>query len=201
MRRVLTELCATQPDLSCFVSRQGIGHPEQVGQLHLLPYVDPPTVLPHAEWTICHGGQNTIIESLLFGVPLLMFPEPIFERRFNARQVTQAGAGLMGEREDFTVEWLTTSMKAQRQARSAAERLGDRICSYRGAAGAVDTMTKTWRQCSGSRRPHRSATNVLSCRDPDARTAGPSSPGNQRLRPTAGGRPTWTLHRVATSDS
>lgn len=134
VRRVLAELCATQPDLSCVVNSQGIGHPEQGGHLHLLTYVDVPTLLPHAEWTICHGGQNTIIESLLYGVPLLLFPGPIFERRFNARKVAQAGAGFMGEREDFTVGWLTASMKAQRQARAAAERLGDRIRSYKGAS-------------------------------------------------------------------
>jgi UDP:flavonoid glycosyltransferase YjiC (YdhE family) len=144
VRRILAELCAAQPDLSCVVSAQGIGHPQQVGQVHVLPYVDLQTLLPHTEWTICHGGQNTIIESLLYGVPLLVFPGPIFERRFNARKVAQAGAGFMGERNDFTVGWLTTSMKGQHQAKAASERLGDRIRSYKGATGAVETMTTAW---------------------------------------------------------
>ncbi|WP_234326411.1 glycosyltransferase [Streptomyces sp. NRRL S-337] len=116
-----------------------------VGNVHLLPYVDVPSLLPHAEWTICHGGQNTIIESLLYGVPLLVFPGPIFERRFNARKVVQTGADFMGERENFTVGWLTTSMKAQQQASAAAHRLGDRIRSHTGAAGAVEAMTNAWR--------------------------------------------------------
>ena len=102
------------------------------------------TLLAQADWTICHGGQNTIIESLLHGVPLLVFPGPIFERRFNARMVARAGAGRMGEREDFTTAWLTSAMTAHSQAAAVAERLGDRIRTCPGATGAVEAMTKTW---------------------------------------------------------
>ncbi|MHB1415778.1 MAG: hypothetical protein ACYC1C_11045 [Chloroflexota bacterium] len=42
-------------------------------------------MLPRCDWTVCHGGQHTIVQSLLHGVPLIVLPGPIFERRFNAK--------------------------------------------------------------------------------------------------------------------
>lgn len=143
VREVLVRLCIARPDLSCVVGAQGIQSPQQVGQVHFLPYVHPAALLPLADWTICHGGQNTVIESLMHGVPVLAFPGPIFERRFNARMVTRAGAGFLGEKEDFTVEWLTASMAAEGTT-VKAEHLGNRIRSYPGARGAIDIMTRTW---------------------------------------------------------
>jgi UDP:flavonoid glycosyltransferase YjiC (YdhE family) len=145
VRDVLVALCQERSDLSCVVGSQSIRSPERVGEVHFLPYVSPKVLLPHTDWTITHAGQNTIIESLMYGVPLLMFPGPIFERRFNARMVARAGAGAMGERENFTVDWLTSAMAfGGSSAAGSARRLGDRIRSYPGAPGAVEAMTKTW---------------------------------------------------------
>lgn len=144
VRRVLAELSAYRPDLSFVVGSSAIRRAERMGRVHLVPYVDPSVLLPHTEWTICHAGQNTIIESLLHGVPLLLFPGPIFERRFNARMVARAEAGLLGEREEFTSSWLAAAMADRSPAGAAAARLGDRIRSYPGPTGAIDGMVKTW---------------------------------------------------------
>lgn len=67
--------------------------PERIGAVEFRPYVPAADILPAADWTICHGGQNTIAQSLLHNVPLLMFPGLIFERRYNAAKTQPAGAG------------------------------------------------------------------------------------------------------------
>ncbi len=104
------------------------------------PYVPAEVLLPRCEWTICHGGQNTIIQSLLHGVPLIIFPGPIFERRYNARKVVEAEAGVMGEVNQLTAVWLRTALKRQKTCASRATVLGNRLRSYGGPSAAVKAM-------------------------------------------------------------
>lgn len=139
LRRVLPGLCE-KSGLACVVGAQGIERPEQAGEVQFRPYVPAEALLPQTEWTICHGGQNTIIESLLHGVPLLVFPGPIFERRFNAGKVEGAGAGLMGEREDFNLDWLNAALNCREASAARAAELGARIRSYGGAGAAVEAI-------------------------------------------------------------
>ncbi|MPN60841.1 hypothetical protein SDC9_208574 [bioreactor metagenome] len=98
--------------------------------------------MPHCDWTLCHGGQNTIIQSLQNGVPLLIFPGPIFERRFNARKVQENGAGFMGELPDFNAEWLKEKMSAQNDCAAHAKALGTQISTFGGADAAIQAMEK-----------------------------------------------------------
>lgn len=74
------------------------------------------------------------------GVPLLVFPGPIFERRFNARKIQQAGAGVMGEANEFTVEWILQAIEKQPACALKASQLREHIRSYGGAKAAVKTM-------------------------------------------------------------
>jgi UDP:flavonoid glycosyltransferase YjiC (YdhE family) len=104
------------------------------------PYVPANVLLPRCDWTICHGGQNTIIQSLLRSVPLIIFPGPIFERRYNARKVEQAKAGIMGEVNQFTVEWLRTALERQRECAPQAAVFGKRLRSYGGPSAAVEAI-------------------------------------------------------------
>jgi hypothetical protein len=91
VRRVLPAVFSAAGGTTCVVGAQSIPAPSQVGGVQFRPYVPADALLPRCDWTICHGGQNTIIQSLLYGVPLLVFPGAIFERRFNARKLQQAG--------------------------------------------------------------------------------------------------------------
>ena len=104
------------------------------------PYVPAAAALPHCDWTICHGGQNTIIQSLSHSVPLLVFPGPIFERRFNARKVQAAGAGLMGEVDQFTPEWLRTALGRRSELAPQVAVLGEQIESSGGPPQAVKAI-------------------------------------------------------------
>lgn len=142
-REVLPKVFPAGGDTICLVGGvQGIDGVQCLGNVEFYPYLPAESVLPYCDWTICHGGQNTIIQSLQNGVPLLIFPGPIFERRFNARKVQENGAGFMGELPDFNAEWLRKKMAEQRDRASEAAVLGEKIGSYGGAEAAIRAMEK-----------------------------------------------------------
>jgi hypothetical protein len=72
----------------------------------------------------------------------LLFPGPIFERRFNARKVVAAGAGFMGEVNQFTSDWFNGVLIQQEAAAIHARRLAHNISSLGGARAAVSVMEK-----------------------------------------------------------
>jgi hypothetical protein len=140
LQNVLPHAFPSNGDWSCFVGAQGIATPYQSGAVEFHPYIPAETLLPQCDWTICHGGQNTIIQSLLYGVPLIIFPGPTFERRYNARKVVQAEAGVMGEVNQFTVEWLYMAFERWRDCAPQAAVLGERLRSYGGPSTAVEAI-------------------------------------------------------------
>jgi UDP:flavonoid glycosyltransferase YjiC (YdhE family) len=142
VQNILPRVFFKEDNLTCVVGAQGVESPYQLGTVAFYPYVPADDLLPQCDWTICHGGQNTIIQSLYYSVPLLIFPGPIFERRYNAQKVEQAGAGRMGEVDQFTVEWLRASLERQSESAAGAVMLGKRIRSYGGAAAAVEAIEK-----------------------------------------------------------
>lgn len=141
-RKVLPRVFPVTGRHICLVGAQSITSVERIGAVELCPYVSAVDVLPYCDWTICHGGQNTIIQSLMNGVPLMVFPGPIFERRYNARKVREAGAGLMGEVNEFTLEWTARALENQVACAAKAAQLGKRIRSYGGARAAVAAMER-----------------------------------------------------------
>ena len=142
-RRVLPQVFPASGSLRCLVGAQSLQADEEIGGVRFSRYVPADAVLPHCDWVICHGGQNTIIQALLNGVPLIIFPGPVFERRFNASKVQEAGAGWMGERDQFTPVWLEKALQTRAERTSRAAELGARIRSYGGADAAIGAIAET----------------------------------------------------------
>ncbi len=140
VQTILPEVFPADGPLRCLVGGQSISSSFRLGAVEFHPYVPAEKILPRCDWTICHGGQNTIAQSLLNGVPLLIFPGPIFERRYNARKVEEAGAGRMGEVTEFIPGWLRRAMEQHSACAAQASRLGERIKSYGGAKAAVEAI-------------------------------------------------------------
>jgi len=148
LRNVLPRVFPEGGTTVCLVGAQSIQTVERIGMVEFWPYIPAGDILPHCDWVICHGGQNTIIQSLLAGVPLLVFPGPIFERRFNARKVQAAGAGRMGELTDFTPAWFVEAMEQRDEQAGCARALGQRIRSYGGADAAIKAIEQWVSQAS-----------------------------------------------------
>jgi hypothetical protein len=122
------------------VGSQSVAGEKRIGNVVFRPFWDAEGLLPHADWTICHGGHNTVIQSLANKVPLIVFPGPIFERRFNAERVQAAGAGRFGEAPDFNPEWLAQTIGSREAYAANAARLGEKIRSLGGAPRAVELL-------------------------------------------------------------
>lgn len=129
--------------LTCLVGAQGLERPRRIGGVEFRPYVPAEALLPSCDWSTAHGGQNTIIQSLRHGVSLVVFSGAIFERRFNAAKVQEAGAEVTGEAGELAEDWLRAALAKQAVYAPRAAALGTRIHSYGGAQVAV-TAIAAW---------------------------------------------------------
>ncbi|MBN1428338.1 MAG: hypothetical protein JXB07_08130 [Anaerolineae bacterium] len=146
LNNVLPQVFPSKSKWRCFVGAQSVTTSYRLGSVEFHPYVPTDILLPQCDWVICHGGQNTIIQSLLHGVPLIIFPGSIFERRYNAAKIEQSGAGIMGEVNRFTVGWLHAALERQRDCASRSDALGKAIRSHGGPFAAVEAIAN-WNGC------------------------------------------------------
>jgi UDP:flavonoid glycosyltransferase YjiC (YdhE family) len=138
--RVLPQVFPADGPMRCVVTSAAIGSPYRRGGVEFRSFVTAGAVLRAADWTLCHGGLNTVVESLRAGVPLVLFPGPIFERRENASRVASAGAGIAAEASQFEPAWLRDVMGRAAEFRPAAEELGRRIDAAGGPPAAIDAI-------------------------------------------------------------
>jgi MGT family glycosyltransferase len=93
-RRVL-EAVAARP-LQLVASASDLAAPNALGALPpnvlVLPYVPQLALLPRASAMITHGGANSVMEAIAFGVPLLITPL-CNDQHHQAHMITRAGIG------------------------------------------------------------------------------------------------------------
>ena len=142
---VLPAALAPFAELLCIVGSPTVTSPFEKGNVSFVSYAPANRILPHCDCVICHGGLNTITQSLEAGVPLLLFPGPIFERRFNAAAVARNGAGAFGELGQFTPRWLGVQIARRREYAAAARKLSGRFATG-GADAAVRRIVAWWGQ-------------------------------------------------------
>ncbi|WP_018628867.1 glycosyltransferase [Niabella aurantiaca] len=92
-------------------------------------------LLPHLQAVVCHGGHNTVCETLSHGLPLVVIPIA-YDQSHVAGRVARTGAGLRLNFNRFKAHHLRDAVMEvlqQEQFREAAEQ----ICSSFEAAGGV----------------------------------------------------------------
>lgn len=99
-------------------------------------------VLPHADVFVTHGGLNSVMESLAFGVPMVIVPS-IKEQQLTADRVQALGCGVAINRESITADSLlrhASAMVADDRARTRLGEMREKIASsggYRQAAKVI----------------------------------------------------------------
>jgi len=104
---------------------------------NFVPQLD---VLKKTNVFITHGGLNSVQESLLAGVPMIVIPQQI-EQGLVANQIKKLGAGIVDRRptESSLVMNLKTMMGLS-SYRNAAKSLGDTLRSAGGVSYAVNEL-------------------------------------------------------------
>ncbi len=102
---------------------------------HVAPHVEQLKILSEADVFISQGGLNSVMESLFYGVPLVVLPATR-EQRLTARRVRDLGLGVVLERDGLTGEDL-------RQAALTAS-------SDPGMRSRVHEMRLIMRDCGGT---------------------------------------------------
>ena len=84
---------AARPDLRGMIVDPGGHLGPTPDTIRVVPHIPQLSVLPHADLVVCHGGHNTVCETLWHGLPLVVAPIRD-DQQLVAGQVVAAGAGL-----------------------------------------------------------------------------------------------------------
>jgi MGT family glycosyltransferase len=106
------------------------------------PHVPQLEVLPHVDVFVTHGGMNSTMESLSFGVPLVVVPQ-MMEQEMTARRVQELGLGLALESETLTAERLRATVEqvaSDLDVRTHTREMQQKIHQAGGAMRAVDAI-------------------------------------------------------------
>jgi hypothetical protein len=93
---VLAALAQAGCRVLCYIPEVAGGKPPPVpmpGILYARKPVDLSRALAEADWCVCHGGEATVAQSLLAGVPLLLLPMQV-EQFLLSRRMASAGLAL-----------------------------------------------------------------------------------------------------------
>ena len=102
-------------------------------------------LLPQSVAFINHGGQSSIMDGLLYGVPQLIYSGKVFERKYNAASVARLQAGKTLDERDFNAETLCSAIDEFMQNDyyySNARNAGQQLLSLGGVQKAVDEVEK-----------------------------------------------------------
>lgn len=109
--------------------------------IHVAPRFDFNILLDEALLFINHGGQNSVVDGLLHGVPQIIIPGKVFERKFNAACISNNHAGVTVKPEHFNannVREIAEKIISDKKMRNSARYLGVEFAG----AGGIQTILK-----------------------------------------------------------
>ncbi len=116
--------------------------PELPANFLIAPHVPQLEILSRADLFISHGGMNSTMESLSFGVPLVVVPQ-MWEQEMNGHRVQELGLGLVQERDSVTAESLQAAVEQvahDAEMRSHLQSMQDEIRLAGGYQRAADAI-------------------------------------------------------------
>ncbi|MBQ2962402.1 nucleotide disphospho-sugar-binding domain-containing protein [Methanobrevibacter sp.] len=102
-------------------------------------------LLKNAVLFINHGGQNSVIDGLIYGVPQLICPGRVFERIYNGRSVEKAGSGKVLGIDEFKSDIIKSeSEKLINDSifRENALQIGEKLKSLNGIDSILEIMNQ-----------------------------------------------------------
>ncbi|AJG99435.1 UDP-glucoronosyl and UDP-glucosyl transferase [Clostridium beijerinckii] len=100
-------------------------------------------LMPEAMAYINHGGQNSIMTGLMYGVPQIICPGNVFERKYNASSIVKLNAGKILEAKDFDYKIITRIIDEFNEDSTYAnnsKKSGEMLLSLGGVTKAVQAI-------------------------------------------------------------
>jgi MGT family glycosyltransferase len=120
------------------------------------PFVPQLEVLQHAEVFISHGGMNSVMESIWFGVPLLMVPQSS-DQPLVAARVEELGLGLNLDFKTLTAERLKKAVEKLNSdftLRSRMREMKSVLQKSDGSIHGADVVQDFFREKGTAKRQH-----------------------------------------------
>jgi UDP:flavonoid glycosyltransferase YjiC (YdhE family) len=102
------------------------------------------SVLPHVDAVITHGGNNTVTESMWFGLPMIVLPI-FWDQHDNAQRVHERGHGIRLSTYALTAEALTVALErvlADGVLRARAAAASERLRAHPGTVRAAELIER-----------------------------------------------------------
>jgi MGT family glycosyltransferase len=118
--------------------------PPAPGNVLVRPYVPQLDLLPRTAAVVSHGGQNTALEALMAGVPLVCAPIRL-DQPITTEHVVRAGAGRrlsFARARPAEIREAIAAVLQDRSYRAAAHRIGESLHRAGGAPAAADHLEK-----------------------------------------------------------
>src|SRR5437763_1199256 len=101
-------------------------------------------VLQHSSVFVTHGGMNSVMEGLSYGVPLVVIPQ-MLEQRTTAKRVEELGLGIALESNAVTVDLLQEAVMhviSDRAIHARVQQMGQTLRQMGGAQSAADAVLR-----------------------------------------------------------
>ena len=111
------------------------------GNIHVAPRWNFDELLNESIVFINHGGQNSVVDGLIYGVPQIVIPGKVFERKFNASLVEDHNAGIVVSYKDCSAHTLRSAFDkiiGSDDMIANAKKLGDKLTE----PGGIDVIIK-----------------------------------------------------------
>ena len=144
--KVLTEAFAGS-NYEIYIAGRGLQEVNE-NNMHIGSHFDFPALLPGAAAYINHGGQNSIMDGLAYGVPQIICPGKVFERKYNAASIEKNQAGIWLTEKKFNAESIKKAIKLFTENQSYSEnakKLGDSLAALGGAEAVIHQIELTFR--------------------------------------------------------
>lgn len=143
-RKMLKEVISAFKDSKYSVYIAGRGLKEKsLNNIYIAPYFNFQTLLPYCLLFIHHGGQNSMIDGLIYGVPQLICAGKVFERKYNAQSIVKIGAGIEISYKDFTgnnIKALFEQIISDEIYRENAFKIGKILLSLGGTEKIIESL-------------------------------------------------------------
>lgn len=129
---------------SVYIAGKGLKR-QHTDNIQTAPYFDFQKLLPQSVLYINHGGQNSVIDGLIYGVPQLICAGKVFERKYNAQSIVKIGAGLEISYEEFAgrnIKAAADKIISEEIYRSNALKIGKVLLSLGGTENIINSLEK-----------------------------------------------------------